>query len=104
MSSQAWVETIYIAPGHPQCRVYAMPYPMGPNQKPADILPQHQMDWREVAKLNGELELVYIEPGYADLAGDIAGQMGGAHFEVTRNVVPTQRSTMTCSATRNPFS
>lgn len=84
MSSQTWVETIYIAPGHPQCRVYAMPYPMRQNQKPADIPPQHQMDWREVAKLNHDLKLVYIEAGYADLAVNIAGQIGGVHFEVTR--------------------
>ena len=84
MSSQVWVETIYIAPGDPPCRVYAMLYPMRPNQKPADIPPQHQTDWREVAKLNRDLELVYIEPGYADLAANIVGQASGLHFEVTR--------------------
>ncbi|SEK16764.1 hypothetical protein SAMN05216567_11293 [Variovorax sp. OK605] len=85
MSSQAWVETIYIAPGHPDCRVYAMPYPMRPNQRPSDMLPKDQMDWREVAKLGSAQELVYIEPGYADLAANLVGQESGRHFQVTRH-------------------
>ena len=62
-----------------------MPYPMRPNQRPSDILPRHQQDWREVAKLNDARELVYIEPGYADLTVNIVGQMGDTHFEVTRH-------------------
>lgn len=61
-----------------------MPYPMRPHQRPADIPHRHQTDWREVAKLNDDLELIYIEPGYADFAVDIAGRTSGAHFEVTR--------------------
>ncbi|CAN7739243.1 hypothetical protein LJR084_006526 [Variovorax sp. LjRoot84] len=86
MSSQEWVETLYIAPGRPPSRVYAMPYPMAPNQTPADLTSTHQQqDWREVAKLNSDLELVYIEPGYADFASDIVGRQGGTHFEVTRH-------------------
>jgi hypothetical protein len=81
-----WVETLYVAPGHPQCRVYAMPYPMGPHQKPADFTVAHQLqDWREVARLDSERELVYIEPGYAAFASDIVGRAGGTHFEVIRH-------------------
>ena len=86
MFSQAWVETLYIAPGHCECRVYAMPYPMAPNQTPADLATTHQLhDWREIAKLDRDHALVYIEPGYADFSSDIVGRQGGAHFEVIRH-------------------
>lgn len=86
MSYQEWVETLYIAPGHPTCPVYAMPYPMARNQTPADLPLEHQQqDWREVAKLDGNLALVHIEPGYVDFATDIAGRQVGTHFEVTRH-------------------
>ncbi|MDM0008216.1 hypothetical protein QTI51_25820 [Variovorax sp. J22G73] len=85
MSSQPWVETIYIAHGEPDCRVYAMPYPMGHNQRPSDMRLKEQMDWREVAKLGPAQELIYIEPGYSDLAARIVGRESGGHFQVTRN-------------------
>ena len=85
MSSREWVETLYIAPSHPPCRVYAMPYPMARNQTPADLPSAHQQqDWREVARLDGDLELVHIEPGYEAFAVDIVGRQAGSHFEVTR--------------------
>lgn len=77
-------ETIFIAPGHSQCRVYALPYPLRPGQQPRDILPQHQVDWVEIGLLNFKLQLVCIDPAYADLAADIEGQMGGTFFEVER--------------------
>ncbi|MDM0069644.1 hypothetical protein [Variovorax sp. J31P207] len=85
MSSHAWVETLYIAHGHPDRRVYAIPYPMSLNQKPGDMLPKDQQDWREVARLSSDSHLVYIEPEYADLAGNIVGKAGGTHFHVARN-------------------
>jgi hypothetical protein len=86
MSSQEWVETLYIAPGHYECRVYAMPYPLAPNQNPTDLATTHQLhDWREIAKLDRDHALVYIEPGYADFSSDIVGREGGSHFEVTRH-------------------
>jgi len=86
MSSRQWVETLYIAPGHSECRVYAMPYPLAPNQNPADLAMKHQLhDWREIAKLDRDHALVYIEPGYADFISDIVGRQGGSHFEVTRH-------------------
>lgn len=77
-------ETIYIAPGHAQCRVYAIPHPMRPGQSPRDILPQYRGCWAEIGLLNFQLKLVCIEPAYADLSDDIAGQMGGTFFEVDR--------------------
>lgn len=77
-------ETIYIAPGNSQCRVYALPYPMRPGQKPGDILPQYHADWAEIGLLNFQLKLVCIDPAYADIAEDIEGQMGGTFFEVSR--------------------
>lgn len=77
-------QTIYIAPGNSQCRVYAIPYPMRPGQAPSDIAYQYQAAWVEIGLLNFQLKLVYIDPAYADLADDIAGQMGGTFFEVDR--------------------
>jgi hypothetical protein len=83
-SRDSWVETIYIAPGQPGSRVYAMPYPLRRNETPADLLPSEQQDWREVARLDASREVVYIEPGYAAFRASISGQAAGAHFEVTR--------------------
>lgn len=77
-------ETIFIAPGEAQCRVYTMPYPMRPGQKPGDILPQYRDAWQEIGLLNFQLKLVCIDPDYADLADDIQGQMGGTYFTVER--------------------
>ena len=77
---------LYIAPGRCKCRVYAMPYPLAPDQKPADLAMTHQLhDWREIEKLDRDHALVYIEPGYADFTSDIVGRQGGLHFEVTRH-------------------
>lgn len=77
-------ETIYVAPGNAQCRVYALPYGLRPGQKPGDILSQYREDWAEIGLLNFQLKLVCIDPAYADLADDIQGQMGGTYFEVER--------------------
>lgn len=85
MSSRVWSETIYIAPGNPDCRVYAMPYPMRPDQRPSDMPLKEQMDWREVAKLDCGWDLVYIEPAYAHLAANLVGRLSGSHFQVTRH-------------------
>jgi hypothetical protein len=79
-------ETIYVAPGENQCRVYALPYAMRPGQSPRDILPQYQNDWAHIALLNHKLKLVYIEPDYRPYADDIEGQMGGTFFEIERDV------------------
>lgn len=83
-------ETIYIAPGNSQCRVYALPYALRAGQVPGDILPQYQKDWVEIGLLNHQLTLVCIEPAYADLAQDIEGQMGGSFFTVQRGVAPRE--------------
>lgn len=75
-------ETIYVAPGNSQCRVYAIPHGMRPGQKPSDLLPSFQESWAEIGLLNFELKLVCIDPEYAHLRDDITGQMGGTFFEV----------------------
>lgn len=82
------IETIYIAPGNAQCRVYALPYALRPGQAPEDILPQYQKAWPQIGMLNFQLKLVCIEPAYADLAEDLEGQMGGTYFEVDRSPAP----------------
>ena len=74
------IQTIYIAPGNSQCRVYAIPYPMRPGQHPRDISPDYQGTWKEIGLLNSQLRLVYLEPAYAHLAQDIEGQGGGTCF------------------------
>lgn len=78
------IETIYIAPGYSQCRVYALPYGMRPGQAPNDILPQYRAQWKEIGLLNAQLKLVCLEPAYADLKDDIEGMMGGTFFPVER--------------------
>lgn len=77
-------ETIYVHPGNSQCRVYAMPYALRPGQAPDDILPQYQAKWVEIALLNFQLKIVYLNPAYEDLRDDIEGQMGGTYFTVSR--------------------
>jgi hypothetical protein len=79
-------ETIFVAPGNTQCRVYALPYALRPGQQPGDILEQYRTAWLEIGLLNAQLKLVHISPEYADLAEDIAGQMGGTYFAVERPV------------------
>lgn len=79
-------ETIFIASGNSQCRVYALPYALKPGQSPGDILPQYRDDWAEIGLLNFQLKLVCIDPRYADLADDIEGQMGGTFFQVERSL------------------
>lgn len=81
-------QTIYIAPGNSQCRVYAIPYPMRPGQSPDHILPQYRSAWAEIGLLNYDLKLVCIEPAYAHLSDDIAGQMGGTYFEIEHPPTP----------------
>lgn len=69
--------TLYVAPGHSQCRVYLMPYAMRPGQRPADLAPQYRQKWLEVGLLNFQLKLVCLEPELSHLRDDIEGQMGG---------------------------
>ena len=75
-------QTIYIAPGNSQCRVYAIPYPMRRGQSPRDILPEYQREWREIGLLNYQLEIVCLEPEYLPYADDIRGSCGGTFFEI----------------------
>lgn len=75
--------TIYIAPGERSCRVYAIPYLMKPGQHPADIIALHQRDWTLAGQLDRDLEIVFLNPAFRDLAADIEGQMGGTIFEAT---------------------
>ena len=82
------IETIYIAPGNSQCRIYAMPYPMRPGQKPSDIAHQYQKDWRQIGLLNYQLKLAYLEKEYRPFGDDIEGQCGGTFFEIEREIEP----------------
>lgn len=77
MDTRVVEETIYVAPGNSQCRVYVMPYPLRPGQRPEDLAPQYQDQWLEIGLLNFQLRLVYISPKYAHLREDIEGLMGG---------------------------
>lgn len=79
-------ETIYIAPGNAQCRVYALPYALKAGQCPDDILPQYRDSWTEIGLLNFQLKLVCLDSAYVDLAQDIEGQMGGTYFQVERDL------------------
>lgn len=78
------VETIYIAPGAVQCRVYAIPYPLRPGQTPKDIHPKYQKDWKEIAMLDSRLFIRYISMDYMHLKDEIEGQMGGTFFQVPK--------------------
>lgn len=75
-------QTIYIAPGNSQCRIYAIPYKMRPGQSPRDILPEYQREWREIGLLNYQLEIVCLEPEFMPHAADIRGSCGGTFFEI----------------------
>ncbi len=75
-------QTIYIAPGNSQCRVYAIPYLMRPGQHPRDLDETYQAKWKEIALLNFDLEPVYIDPAYAHLRDEIKGSIGGTFFEI----------------------
>ena len=74
--------TVYVHPGERRCRVYYMPYTMSTGQHPLDIAPKYQAQWREIAMLNQNLELVYVADGFQHLASEIEGQMGGTYFDV----------------------
>lgn len=62
------IETLYVAPAvtdhGTQCRIYAMPYPMRPGQKPSDIHWKYQRDWKEIGLMNSRGKLVCCEPAY----------------------------------------
>lgn len=92
------IETIYVAPGNSQCRVYALPYSLRPGQVPSDILMQYRDKWKEIALLNFQLKLVYIDPAYADLKEDIEGQMGGSFFSVERQAPAVSHLQSVCAA------
>lgn len=70
-------ETLYIAPGNSQCRIYSLPYHCRPGQHPRDILPQFQADWKEIGLLNFQLKVVCLEPEYNHLKDDLEGLHGG---------------------------
>jgi len=77
-------ETIFVAPGSHQCRIYAMPYHMRPGQKPGDIAWEYQQrDWKEIGMLDSRLKLRCIEPDYAHLKDDLEGMMGGTFMQLT---------------------
>lgn len=87
-------ETIYIASGNSQCRVYAIPYPMRPGQHPRDINYKDQCQWSEIGLLNYQLKVVCLAPQYRQYRDDIEGQMGGTWFEVQVPItVPTLERT-----------
>ena len=77
-------EVIYIAPSAAQPRVYAIPGPLRPGVNPRDIQSAQGHTWKEIGLLNFELDVVCLEPAYADLAEEIRGQMGGVYFSVER--------------------
>lgn len=83
-AAPAHQETIYVAPGNNQCRVYAMPYHMRPGQKPGDIGWEYQLrDWKEIGLLDSRLKVRCIEPAYAHLKDGIEGLHGGSFMELT---------------------
>jgi hypothetical protein len=73
-------ETIYVAPGHAQCRVYALPYHLKPGQVPSDIRYDYRKDWQEIGLLNSSLHVVCLELDYQHLRDDLEGLMGGAYL------------------------
>ena len=78
-------ETIYVHPGLNSCAVYALPYPMKPGQAPRDIGYRYRSDWRQIARLNHELKLVWIEAEYKAFEDDIVGAGPGVWFEIDRD-------------------
>ncbi|EEF23635.1 conserved hypothetical protein, partial [Ricinus communis] len=56
-------ETIFVAPGSHQCRIYVMPYHMRPGQKPGDIAWEYQQrDWKEIGLLDSRLNCAVSSP------------------------------------------
>lgn len=80
--------TVYVAPNPnswaaaPFCNVYAMPYPMRPGQRPADIEHRFQQQWKLVGRLDRDLNLVFLDRGLEDFRDDIEGAMGGTYMHV----------------------
>ena len=89
-------ETLWIAPNAlagSHCRVYLLPYPMRPGQRPEDLQSRFQQDWKEVALLQVDYEreegrnfkLItcesFIDPSVRD---ELTYGMGGTHYKVAR--------------------
>lgn len=78
----SYAETLYVAPGDRQCRIYVIPYPMRPGQSPGDIAHKFQSAWKEVGLLNGKLELVCLDEKYHQHKQDLDGAYPGTFFGV----------------------
>lgn len=72
--------TLYIAPGLNQCRIYDIPYPLRVGQKPSDLAPRFQDNWKEIGMLDHRLKMRYLDPAYAKLQDVMEGMMGGTFF------------------------
>src|SRR5690606_6237284 len=90
------IETPWIAPNAlagSRCRVYLLPYPMRPGQRPEDLQSRFQQDWKEVALLalddereeGGDFESTTCE-SFFDRTGrdEVTCGMGVAHCKVAR--------------------
>ena len=75
-------KTLYVAPGSSQCRLYLMPYPMKPGQRPEDIHYTYREWWEEVGLLNAQLKVVWLDERLHHLHSEIEGNMGGTYFEL----------------------
>lgn len=82
------IETLYVAPAvtefGSQCRIYAMPYPMRPGQRPGDIHEKYQKEWKEIGLMNSRGKLVCCEPEYRKHL-EAVDLHGGLFVEVERN-------------------
>lgn len=80
------VQTIYVMPAAtdrtPFCNVYAMPYPMRPEQEPRDIALAYRHTWVHIAQRNGRGELSFLDPDYASFRQEIADLGPGEWMEV----------------------
>ena len=82
--------TLYIAPSTGvQCRIYFMPYPMRPKQRPSDIAERYQRDWREVGLMRadyraGHLKVVCLDREFQSLSEGLEGIGAGGFITLER--------------------
>lgn len=64
-----------------QCRIYAMPYPMRPGQRPWDILLEYRSAWREIGLMGSDGRIICMDHEYRPFFEDCSLH-GGMFFEV----------------------
>ena len=79
-------DTIYIAPGYSQCRVYAIPGGLPKGVEPRDVDYFESLTlFKEIGLLNHKLELVCLEPEYLPFRDEIDGAGPGTYWDVEIN-------------------